>query len=1583
MAKNMKKTKLGAVATTDENYLLTCLRTLKDSGPIGFEGLVRDLLELWTNQPFRLARAGSQSGRDACSDTAFGNVVAAEMKNYEQKTSLSRRALSGELLEAVTSLDLDLWVLAATKEVGDKEVQGLLDGAERLGIDVLIVDSRTEGVGPLHVFCAKFPDTTIPFCVRNGENVIAAKLKSHLEEIRNNALYGEAEKRLKTSLSSAIFGLADARQNAARWLHQQISCEKQSKASLGQDIGLHDKSRTAPLVRSALNQHFNDWWDKREYEASHFALLGEEGTGKTWAIMSWVTSRFNETNGPIVLPITSAELPLTENFLGLLIRILMRRCGKTEKFWKNRLEGWLSRPKTEGPLFLLCLDGLNERPRFPWRELLAQAASDMWFGRIAIAITSRPEFWRNQVSTTTGDFKSVKTSGYDDGELEQVLQASDISMSQVPDELRPLIRKPRYCDLVIRHFPAMLATGDLTVERLLYEDYRDRVQKKLGQPVSDEAFHQVLGEIAQRYLAGSRSFSQIDLKAFLPNADEDGAFLQDILDGGLFVKTPYFTKPYRVEKRRLIHGLGMLLADYLAEVEDATLDELANSAEAWLEPQADMEMKASICGAAVFFSLVTSDYPVNARRALFRYWTGERNMPDEQERAFLAYLPECAEDILAIADYFWQETNDNGVAQERLAQALIKYRDDQRVKPCLLQTTMRWMGYVNIRGHHFDRNPKKDNTAETYQEICNRLGQKPNPGEVVQFYDWAFTITADDGLLRLARFAFFLISSGDCIQFVDAFLHWAVSRRLMGRWAEKEEAEWVLRLSDENLWPAFASKLQTMVESSDDTLKKAAYLLLTCLGTHEALKIRSNCLKNLYTPHTINLEHKKDPCVSIFSLRREECGPCLSREDISVSHLLWKINYFHDPALFAPQPFVLRLRDAASMLPVEKYRAKFLHTSEDHDIEGFEPALARFAPDVLGDMLRSAVRSITTRDDEGCRQMLIHLPEISLVFRDEEINILRNILADYADRAPNWPQHKEGEVFERERFAEAEGALAFVMHLLPEEIAKFILNRPEQAIDLLLLQDWFEPLPPKVVADYLDMLLTENAPTQLGRLLWILCGSKLSLSERHRKKIIEFLDSTDTRLSFASTRFTLVSADPVLINHLLQSDRSFLNSDNNWCDALGAQILCQHGIEIPFEAIIKKLSSAQISWAIHWSKRDHDIKTYGEYLNCLWSKTASKQGIDRNVFPSAEVSTFFNFGTPLRNVEQAPTDAQVTFTSRDSSWDNVSPSKAENFLQPLPEETTEQFIARQRAFQKAIEDITKHENTQWWSAQFNSEVLAAIYIVNPAMVRNWVDVIVSENSKNMGLLRRCAGYYQSLAAALVNVEPSLGWELWRRIRKTNGSIRFMDSDAGTDWMTCLPFSSKTSDYSEKARQELLDACIGDNGLLELATAACAFGQKAWVMEQAQKLALAPQLWRRAKGIIFACLADIDSKFIDDLIPTAKADMTWVENLLPKMKNLHFRNQWARHWYWQFLMAPNPDKAYSNFHLFLQCADRRCRLWMDILDNKGMSSHKFYQKKIKFRKTSDQRLKNSIEKNEKNLQDHFLTLSFRKDQLALS
>lgn len=1565
------------------DYLHSSLHSLNATGPNGFEGLIREILENWTGQKLRLARSGSQSGKDASSDSSSDIMIAAEMKRYERDSSLSLRNLLGGFAEVIQSHpDLDLWILAATTEIGDKESEGLKKLAEQAGIEILLLDSRISGSGYLDVFCVKYPDLIKAFLLRNIPNINMEELASAIATIQHHANYERTIQQLNEIFDNTVFGFNSTRGKAFQWLVNRIDTRAESMSTFSQDIGLHDKQRRPPIVRAHLNNQFDSWWNNRKTNSAHVALLGEEGTGKTWAAMAWLVEKFDKDTDPIILPITSAQLSGGTGLDSLIIDMLIKRCGKTDKFWRKRLDGWRRGERTIKPLFLLYLDGLNEKPKFCWNSLISQANASDWDGYVTIFMTSRKDFYKANVAFKALGITEIETKGYDDDELNQELDRAGIKTPDtIPNDLRSLIRRPRYCDLALRYFAPLLDSGDLTIERLLYQDYKDRVQKKLNLPVTDDDFNQMLCNLAKKYMHGHSSFDKAAIRSVLPGADDNDTILQEIIDGGLLVKTDLRSTPYRVEPQRLIYGLGMILADQLAEEAFVSTEEYVNAAQTWLEPQSDMDMKVSIVGAAVFMSIMDKDYPFRARQALLRIWIGARNMTETQERAVTAYLPDCASDIAEVSDIFWSTGYDNGVAQDRLAVSFLKHRDDARVKPLLVNACNRWTSYVNINGHPFDRHSRNANIEELRQDLFKRLGKEVAIGDTIIFHDRKFYITEDDNLLRMARFVLFLVSGGDRLSFIETFIQWAISRRLMGRYSEFEEAAWVLRLADEDLWDAFAPHVTKMAMSQDETLKKAASLLLTCIGNRPANELLKAYLDNLYPKSTLQIEYEKDPYSSIFALpSRDHCEPCMARDDLPVWRIAEKIKkYLDDPDIKAPERFIVRLRETVGSLPVTGYRASFSHSIEDHQIETFIPVLARFAYQNLAELMRQTVHTLDQRNDEGVRQLLIHLPELGIILNESEIATLDKYLAIYHRKACVWPEIRDGGILDREMFAEARGTLARIMHLKADEIAPFILNRPEKAADFESFEDFFLPLPAETIDFYLSQLLTELSPLTICRLLWLLGISRPVLSDAHRSKLIEWMDSADRDIEYCSYKFVWSSGDQNLVNHVLQQSGT-LHPETSRTDAWIANIYWKHGRNIPCEKLARRLPLEWVGNIIgNTSCHIDDIRLYANLLDSIWQHIAQNKDIKDILYLTPDVETDQKDGATFVHYHEPSIDRSTRFISLHMSWRSGNSENKNSSPNLSLQESSEEFAERQRLFHEQIESVVSAEGTRWRYCQLNTETMAHVCRAYPHIIDKWVNEFM-ECPSEQRLLISCSGFYQSLCAALFTIGHPQSIVLWRKIRQQPYPVTFNDSIAGTDWMTCIPFSTMPFLHSINASSELLENCCSDIGLLELATAACAYKQQSWILEKAKDLIAKPQLCCRAKGLMLISLADNMDKEISIIMQSSDLESTWVEKLLPEIKYLHNRNRWAHYWYNRFLTVPDHDEAFACFQLFLKTIDRRCRLWMDELAEGAQQAFGYAERRTRFCSINNDQIRKAIKDNEKELNDHFLTLKFEKGQI---
>src|SRR5207248_2632 len=215
-----------------------------------------------------------------------------------------------------------------------------------------------------------------------------------------------------------------------------------------------------------------------------------------------------------------------------------------------------------------------------------------------------------------------------------------------------------------------------TVERLIFLHARHIAQSKRG-ALSEGTFVEIIKNLAKRYRE-KPSLSPSELKELIPSPFADQRVYQEIIDGGLLIRQPgHVAAGYTIERRRLVYGLGLLLADDLASAGLAENGRrpLENELAHWLEPHPEIDLKVEICGAALFHSLVDGSYPQLARRTLLRYWLELRNWDDNAQAAFVHYVVRCPEDFIAVTEDVWASERDLGAAEEFVAKAFTKHRD--------------------------------------------------------------------------------------------------------------------------------------------------------------------------------------------------------------------------------------------------------------------------------------------------------------------------------------------------------------------------------------------------------------------------------------------------------------------------------------------------------------------------------------------------------------------------------------------------------------------------------------------------------------------------------------------------------------------------------------------------------------------------------------------------------------------------------------------------------------------------------------------------------------------------------------------
>lgn len=528
------------------DHLFAALRGLKDTGPDGFEGLVKALLDgiAPTLAITFLAKSGWQAGVDATSAGLGRAWVGLECKHYEAGTCPPTRDLTGGLNNALSAAhdDLDAWLLVTTGAIDSNSATELARLAERNYIDVVVVDWQSAGLPRLAVLCAADPTLTLDALADRSPGIDRVAVLDDLGAIRAHQGFAGAHQALEEQLSAPSLGFGTARARAACSLVARLRSAREAQAAWRQPPSPLDHDY-APLVdRPTIRDAFTVWWRGWSERPSVGLAHGREGVGKSWAALDWWT-RLEEQ--PLTLLVTSNMAMASEEPLDLLSDELDRQLGtRNARFWRRRLERWLRRPAAKTASILVIFDGLNERSREDWAGRIAAFSADTLGGRVAVLATCWSDYWCERVKGFQGLGDRIPVSEfpilpYDDTALARALAPLAVTVSALNPRTRELLRTPRICHLAITRFPHLITTGDLTVERMLISDWSHRMTVKSGLRHNDREFNQLVISAARDLQGGQSWFERDKMRQFSRLARRDPHLdltrdFDEIIYGNLF-----------------------------------------------------------------------------------------------------------------------------------------------------------------------------------------------------------------------------------------------------------------------------------------------------------------------------------------------------------------------------------------------------------------------------------------------------------------------------------------------------------------------------------------------------------------------------------------------------------------------------------------------------------------------------------------------------------------------------------------------------------------------------------------------------------------------------------------------------------------------------------------------------------------------------------------------------------------------------------------------------------------------------------------------------------------------------------------
>lgn len=1551
MAKTRKST--STPVTLSDHF-----QELRAAGAKGFEGLVVNLLSNLTGLRFYLSQSGQQRGRDAKTSSEASTVVAVEAKRYASSTKLDERELVAELHQAVTSEpSLDLWILATSRSVPEQLLSSLEKEAEGRAVGLLVMDSLPYGMGALDILAASSPETVRRFFPES----LWQELDLLLNEIRNREGFEARVQELKQQVLKSDTGWPCWRDSANRCWNDLMQNASAARARFGQSLAvLAPDSKAIP--REDVSSQLNTWWEQQRSKI--LFVVGEEGDGKTWAVAEWISSRLSNSDSdlPPVLFVPSREAGTFSSFEELVemrLRPTLARdiAAKKIKRWRQSSEATDS-----GPLALVILDGLNEResPAY-WRAILESKVGTETGDRIALLCTVRESYWKSNIDPLNFlPMQQTRVPSFSDQELRQALALRGKTLEEFPAALWPLLSKPRYLDLAVQHSETMAESGDITVARLIFEDWRDRISRR-DRALSSDEFNDLLKQLASESREGKNSFASGEVRLMLSSTEGADNVIRELSTGGVLNSQ---SGRFKVDATRLPQGLGLLLADRLAAVagnESALREEMAR----WLEPNTGLDLTSASLEHA-FLCAARGSFALDVIELLLSTWLKSQNpriVEDATiEDSVVAYLPMAFEAYIGVAEQIWGTREDNPWSQEVFLKAFIQWANrSDKICTALLPILERWTSMVPFYGHPiFKSGSSRAANPEISLKLKEAFGNVA-PGQPCRVGDYTLIPIEDDLSLRLSHTALVIISH---VQDRRSFIRTLVAAMLVDSITQgashDDDLQWIIRSAKPTLDALVSDAAQQLIDVGTTLAMIAGSRLLRYVGTEPAWKLRGTLdLDTLFPKTDFYLTALENPIESPFTpIDAKQIEEYAQRPDLNPFNFLRKVSdSVNDPNLVLPNDLPQKLESNLETRKREKMWSGMWRNEEDAFFESAEVMFARIAPQRLATFIRQVFQTAPARDDQGFLALSHRIEEYDLLLDDDT----RKMLYKTVETKPHL------------RDIESDTAQFIECHVFAAALSLWKGDLQLQRVRARSSKsfNWVE------LTRFFRGPVTKAIPTPTTEEDWFRTVHYLAevtnpiLSAEQAKTALEHQDSL-IRGVFLQYIYDCDVADSLPPGF---TDTWTWNSEQDsieqtYGSLLKIDLMAPRGVG-PW---IDTVAPHHRAWALEAAGATiEDWKVYGAWITrslAVIGGPRAELSPRRTVQASNDPDAKF----PDRVSADHEESGSIRFVAQTSVWGGRF-SEWPPKLFPSAEEHRETAMQANDQI-RAQEQAQNAAGNYWMHRNFPRRGLDRIAETDRTTIESWIDGL----EQNASLAFQAMSFGISLHSVLFTRTEwhELAKRLHHVLRRTSSFTRYSHKRTGLEFIDEDLFAAPISPVSEDLWAAYADSCRSDDDLLKLTLLARLPENSAsltWLGAYAKSLMESDSAFDRAKGLTLRGFLERDPN-APWLVAVAGQldDVSWLEEIRREALRRVQAERAARHWFKQFCILADPAEAWSGYRLFLMSADRRCLswCWQELEDSQASLERR------NFFAMNFQNVTRKMKDNEKKLGELFLGCKVREN-----
>ena len=380
-----------------------------------------------------------------------------------------------------------------------------------------------------------------------------------MEVVRREGDFEARRERLKQRLVNGQVGYESARRASRRWLEEAQRSLGNAKQFLGNHHNLMEPGSTV-VERTSIDAELDDWWRSGPEVAT---LIGDEGRGKSWAVLDWV-GRLGTDGSPLTVFIQPRDIYVEDARRTVARQLAVQTGALDETFWQRRLLLWERSERAEVGVLVL-VDGLNENHQFKgWSQWLQPLTKGDMSGIYRVAMSCWPPWWRDTLyglPDLLPTAREVEVVEFTDGELAQLLAAMNVKRREFPELLIQLMRVPRLAALVFKHKDELKDCGDVTAERVVYMDWRDRLERRgVLAGASDGEMRQFLAHVGRDLDSALQTMTRRDvIEALSDSSGKTGEELVpaiEALSSGEWLQPGEEPHTFKLDRERVPYVLG-------------------------------------------------------------------------------------------------------------------------------------------------------------------------------------------------------------------------------------------------------------------------------------------------------------------------------------------------------------------------------------------------------------------------------------------------------------------------------------------------------------------------------------------------------------------------------------------------------------------------------------------------------------------------------------------------------------------------------------------------------------------------------------------------------------------------------------------------------------------------------------------------------------------------------------------------------------------------------------------------------------------------------------------------------------------